>query len=303
MSCWAARSTLGLTDAELDRVAAGVLRIGSASAGVITVTNAIDLAATLVPVLHLITGAAIVDANATGNDLAVSSLALEAVGGIGSSDALETDVDVLAAANSAVGASGSIQIINAGALSIAQVDGVVGIFSNNADVNLNVGSLSINEQLNAGAGDVRVMSGAEVVQGGIGVITADELGILAGGNVALAAAANQVNTLAVATIGLIEFTDADDLTIGTVAAGGNAGFDRRWRHQHRGQRYEPCRRWCSDRQQRPGQRYARYVADRARRSVPNDQRGRECGSRDGRLHRHHDFPRGNARRHTGCGDR
>ena len=59
--------------------------------------------------------------------------------------------------------------------------------------------------------------------GAAGVITADELGIQAGGAVTLDQAANDANTLAVATNGAVAFNDPDDLIIGTVTAGG-CGF-------------------------------------------------------------------------------
>src|SRR5207248_11333604 len=92
-------------------------------------------------------------------------------------------------------------------------------------INLNVGtSLAINQVINAGTGDVRLVVGTTVTQAAAGALTADELGIQASGNVTLCAATSDVNTLAVNTTGTIEFRDGDDLTIGAVAAGGNCGF-------------------------------------------------------------------------------
>src|SRR5204862_2853743 len=97
----------------------------------------------------------------------------------------------------------------------------VGIVSNNGDINLQAGtSLLFNQAVNAGTGDIRLVAGTTVDQAAAGALTADELGVQAGGNVTLCAAANDVNTLAINTTGLIEFRDGDDLTIDTVAAGG-----------------------------------------------------------------------------------
>src|SRR5207249_106957 len=92
--------------------------------------------------------------------------------------------------------------------------GAVGLLSNNNDINLRVGtSLQLDQRLHAGTGDVRIVAGTTVNQIATGVVTADELGILAGGDVTLCAAANDVNRVAIQTTGLIEFNDADDLTI------------------------------------------------------------------------------------------
>jgi Domain of unknown function DUF11/Domain of unknown function (DUF4214) len=128
--------TLGLTDAELDRVNAGTLRIGrdDANASVtITLSSLIDLTAgaNTVPTLHLITGANVVDGTAgEQTDLKVASLAIEATSGIGSGDDLDVAVSNLAAANMGAAAPGNIQISNTGAMTIPSgpgVDGIVGV--------------------------------------------------------------------------------------------------------------------------------------------------------------------------------
>src|SRR5207245_2791013 len=64
----------GLTDAELDRVTAATLQIGSAAAGDITFRGAVSPAGTAV--LSLQTGGAVVDANAVGADVTVANLAV-----------------------------------------------------------------------------------------------------------------------------------------------------------------------------------------------------------------------------------
>ena len=120
-----AAGTLGLTDTELDLITAGILRIGSATAGSITVTSAISPANT--NTLSLITGSSIVDGNATGTDVQVSNLALKAVSGIGVTDALELGVGTVAAANSTSGSIRLLQLSGLGDLTVGAVDGVVGV--------------------------------------------------------------------------------------------------------------------------------------------------------------------------------
>src|SRR5262245_51017941 len=120
-----APGTLGLTDAELDRIKAGTLRIGrndASASGTITLNSLIDLTAgvNVVPTLHLITGADVVDGTATEQtDLKVASLAIEAVSGIGSADDLNVAVTNLAFRNTT---TGNVQISNTGALTISAVD-------------------------------------------------------------------------------------------------------------------------------------------------------------------------------------
>lgn len=105
-----------------------------------------------------------------------------------------------------------------------------GITTTNDDVNLRTGnSLAVNQVISAGTADVRIVAGnsgvVSISQSAAGVITADELGIIATRNVGLAAAQSDVNTIAVNTTnGTIDFIDSDDLIVGAVAAGGTNGF-------------------------------------------------------------------------------
>ena len=96
-----------------------------------------------------------------------------------------------------------------------------GIVSGGGDVNLRTGtSLSIEDVLNAGTGDIRIRTGTTLSQTADGDITGDDLGIIGGTTIDLCLGdANDVNTLAVNTTGVVEFHDADNLTIGTVVAG------------------------------------------------------------------------------------
>ncbi|HEX2040322.1 MAG TPA: SdrD B-like domain-containing protein, partial [Acidimicrobiales bacterium] len=72
---------LNLTDAELDRVSAGILRIGNGSAGSLEVTANMTLPDS-VPQLELVTGADVQD-EVSGTDLRVKRLAITAGTGIG----------------------------------------------------------------------------------------------------------------------------------------------------------------------------------------------------------------------------
>jgi hypothetical protein len=84
--------------------------------------------------------------------------------------------------------------------------------------------LTLNQQVNAGTADARLVADGDITQSATGVITADELGVrqesAAGGNILLGDN-NDVNTLAASNAfatGVITFNDTDDLTIGAVAA-------------------------------------------------------------------------------------
>ncbi len=105
-----------------------------------------------------------------------------------------------------------------------------GITTTNDNVNLRTGTnLVVNQVITVGTADVRIVAGdngvSSITQNAAGVITADELGILATRNVGLAAAQSDVNTISVnATNGTIDFIDSDDLVVGAVAAGGTNGF-------------------------------------------------------------------------------
>jgi len=110
-----AANTLGLTDAELDLVTAGVIRIGNANAGDITITAAINTANT--NQLELVTGGGIVDGLVGGN-ITEALLGLTAVTGIGIFNALDTSVSNLEATT----ATGGIFVFNVGGLTIGGVN-------------------------------------------------------------------------------------------------------------------------------------------------------------------------------------
>ena len=142
----AAVNTLELSQAELDYISAGTLRIGDAGAGALTVTNDIDLRDT-VPTVKLTSGASI---GGTGK---ITDTHIALVGGTG--------IDVKTGANSlaASAGSGGITIVNTAtsgtlAISAGGVDGVAGIDSRNTAISLTetVGNVTVDGAVNAGSG-------------------------------------------------------------------------------------------------------------------------------------------------------
>src|SRR5262245_60585763 len=116
-----AAGTLELSDAELDRVFAPTLRVGStAAAGNLTVSSAIT--ADDYDTLSLRTGGAIIDGAAgIAADITVTNLALRAGAGIGHADFLDVDVSNLAFSNSVIG---DVNLPNTFGLTLAAVDGL-----------------------------------------------------------------------------------------------------------------------------------------------------------------------------------
>jgi len=120
--------SLNLDSAELNSITAAILRIGSSSAGTLTVSATIALSK--VTTLSLLTGGGIVQAS--GGLLQVSQLALSAKSGIGSSTPLFTQVSTLAFQNS----SGNVQITNNGGMALAALDTLSTSFNNGGTTTL-----------------------------------------------------------------------------------------------------------------------------------------------------------------------
>lgn len=107
-----------------------------------------------------------------------------------------------------------------------------GIVTTNGDVLLNVdGTLTIDQQVNSGTADVRLLTDGDLTQAAAGIVTANNLGIIQQANSGIITldADNDVNTLAATNAGPMQtlaFNDIDDLTIDTVAAQaiGNIAF-------------------------------------------------------------------------------
>jgi len=121
-----------LSDDELDNLmTTGLLTIGSSSAGDISIDDITQPGKNIA----LITGGKIQEQGVDfGTEIVAQSLSLQAVSGIGSGNALETEVQNLSVYNSA---SGNIEINNSGLLNITEVAGVAGV------VNQGLGSIII----------------------------------------------------------------------------------------------------------------------------------------------------------------
>ncbi len=164
--------TLGLASAELNQITAGALVIGDASAGTTTVSASISPTGT--GALNLLTGAELLDANATGTDIAVANLSIVSPNGIGASgNPLELNVDTLSTDTS--GANGDQLLAEADSLTIAT-----------GDLNAGTGTITLDSGLfsTATGGDVLspLALGSNATLGGIGQTTS--VNVLAGGTVA-----------------------------------------------------------------------------------------------------------------------
>ncbi|MCB0969030.1 MAG: hypothetical protein KDB37_19540, partial [Ilumatobacter sp.] len=183
-------TSLSLTDAELDLITAGILRIGSATAGSITFTDLISPA--LTDTLSLITGDQILDDhNVNAADVQVANLALQSVNGIANNELLETLVDTVAALNTTDGGIAILERFAGGDLIVGTVDGVVGlrneatgannVFNPTLAIQLETtdGNLTVNDDIynsrrniclvaqqgNGGAGDSLFTNNANIVNG------------------------------------------------------------------------------------------------------------------------------------------
>ena len=180
-----------------------------------------------------------VDGSITANELGVRQVS--AAGDI-TLDNNNNDVDVFAALNSAPG--GVVALRDADGVTIGSVAAQTvgnasfsvtnGVTTNNGDVLLDVdGGLQIDQAVNVGASNVRIVADGDVGQGASGAITATQLGVrqenAVSGDVVLSNSGNDVDVLAVenaAANGVVVMRDADELTLGVVAAQtlGNASF-------------------------------------------------------------------------------
>jgi hypothetical protein len=126
-------TALGLSDTELGQITAGILRIGSSTAGSITLTGNVTTHAGY-STLSLITGGGIVEG---AGSIAVSNLALLAATGIGSAGTLNTVVSSLAFQNLT---SGAVQVSNTGALTIKAIDNLLTSFNQGTTTTLSAAS-------------------------------------------------------------------------------------------------------------------------------------------------------------------
>ncbi|HYH37111.1 MAG TPA: MBG domain-containing protein, partial [Azospirillum sp.] len=181
-----AAAALELSDAELDRITAGTLRIGSATSGAITVSAALSPANAAT--LSLLSGAGVAQSG-TGA-LSATNLRLS-VGGAVSLGTNSNSVTTLAMAGSGTGA---LSFRGDGGFAIGAVDGVSG--------------------LDAGTGSVTLTTTGTVTQGQ--AITAGGLELLGtGATYTLTHAGNATGTIAGST-GTVRYTGSGTLTVGAV---------------------------------------------------------------------------------------
>jgi filamentous hemagglutinin family protein len=186
-------SGLEISSAELNRVTAGTIRIGSSSAGAISVTGAI--APTGSSTLHLRSGGAVSQTGA----ITVTNLAVTA-GGAVSLSGVNNAVTTFAATTGS--SNGAIALRDDTGFAVGTVDGVTGV--------------------NAGMGNLTLTSTGAVTQSA--AITASGLSLNgAGGAYTLAHASNAVSTVA-ANTGSVDVGLSGAVSIGTIGsvAGVNA---------------------------------------------------------------------------------
>ena len=128
------------------------------------------------------------------------------------------DVNVIAADNGGVTLFTDADDLTVGSV---MVDGmlVTGITTVDADAKLaNGGNLAVNAAVNLGLGNLFLASTGNVTQ--TALIQSDGLGLMVSGLTTLQDPANDVNVIAADNGGVTLFTDADDLTVGSVMVDG-----------------------------------------------------------------------------------
>jgi filamentous hemagglutinin family protein len=211
--------TLNLTDAALGTITttgSGALRIGdTANTSGITISSPITRTAADQDTLHLISGGSISQADAV-NALTVTNLALESQGNIGLLNASNNISNL--AANTSTSYGGYITIVNNNSLNVTYVDGVSGITTPDAPINVTVtgGTLNLNAGISAGTGDVTLTSAAMDLASGT----------VSGATVTLASEGD-IGLVLSKDSGLLELTQADldavtanNLVIQSQASGG-----------------------------------------------------------------------------------
>ncbi|MEZ6059147.1 MAG: hypothetical protein R3C19_02180 [Planctomycetaceae bacterium] len=158
--------------------------------------------------------------------------AVQTVGGTVSAAGLGLDVAGAVTLNSAnnvatfaADSDNEVQFTNAGNLSVGTVTvaamSVTGITTTGDDVKLTTtsGDLNIDDDIATGAGSVLLVVAGNVTQQAGDTIAAAGLGLMVNGTTNLTQA-NDVDTFAASNNGQTLFTDADDLTVGSVTVDG-----------------------------------------------------------------------------------
>ncbi|MDB6122849.1 MAG: Autotransporter-associated beta strand repeat protein, partial [Pedosphaera sp.] len=177
---------LSLTDSELDLVTAGVLQVGNASAGGITISAAISPAN--VNTLALVNNGAITETGAGA--VSVNNLRLSTPGAVTLDGA--NHVGTLAAA-----ANGGVSFTDADGLTLGTVDGVNGVTAANGNISVSTinGALTATRNVDAGLGKVVLSAGSSgndnVLSIGAGVTVRGKGGVtLVGDQIAIDASLN-----------------------------------------------------------------------------------------------------------------
>jgi trimeric autotransporter adhesin len=187
-------STLGLTDAELDHVTAGILRVGNGASGTISITAPMTPAGT--NQLELTTGADIQDNNNGSADLIVARLAMTAGTGItASNSAVIADVFTAVSNLEAQTNTGGMSILN-GSAGTLTLGGVTSALSGLKAVT---------------SGDIFV---GNIVDGGIALPDADGSIVATSGNVRISA-----DRVAIGGTSGITATAGHEVTIAPILAG------------------------------------------------------------------------------------
>jgi filamentous hemagglutinin family protein len=176
-------AALELSDPELDTITAGVVRVGEATAGALTVTAAIAPLNTVT--LSLISGGAVTQ----NPGMTITETNLQVTGA--SVAMLATNaVDTLA--GRATGAGNPFSYTDPNALTIGTVDGVAGIATVNGVITVNTtGTLTVNSAVAAGAAAVNLTAAGAgnlldnnaAITGNAATLRADRMNLVGGGSV------------------------------------------------------------------------------------------------------------------------
>ena len=185
---------LGLTQAELNRITAGVVQIGSSTAGPITIAA---------PLTNL-TGTNVLTLDTAGNvsqslfgSLAIPDLSVQSGGSVALTNS-KNDVSVIAAST-----TGAFSFANAAgdALTVGNINGVQGITTSNAPISLTADAITLQQPINAGGQTVTLatVTGSEEIElgtgnaGGVLGITDAELGMITAGALVLESGGGNIN--------------------------------------------------------------------------------------------------------------
>jgi hypothetical protein len=200
--------TLGLLDVELANLTAGLLRIGNTNNfGGITVSGGISRHAGY-SVLSLRQQGSV---NQTAA-LSVANLAIYLTTGVVTLTNAGNDVDTLAAV---AAGGGSFYYTDSNGLTVDTVDFVTGIESNNDLVLTTGGALALNQVLHTPNTFIQLNAAGPVTEGASGQLLAPRLQLLGAGPFTLNNA-NDVGMIAANVTGLVNYFDANGLTIGSV---------------------------------------------------------------------------------------